>query len=385
MLILLYANYSGAQVKSYGYVKDEKGKGVSHATIHVLNTDVYAISDDSGRFQFPELPGGTYQAEISAVGFARSEMQVVLPLNQNGGEAFKLEHPIILARSATQLDAVVVTAEKEESNIQKVPVSITALSSREIDAYRLWSSKDLKGIVSNLYAADPGDGRNIISIRGITSTSYDPAVVTYIDGVPQFTLDTYIPQLFDVDHIDVLKGPQGTLYGRNAMGGVVNIVTRKPDNLFHAGLEISAGNYGLQRYTFQVSTPLVKDKLFLGVAGLYEGSNGYYTNDFNNSHFDKQHRFADNISLKYLLNAQWSFSLNLKNLWNRNQGAFTLNPSVESSFENPYHLSQNAIGEMIDNTLNASLQIRHTGTKIEFQFTHGLPVQLPLLPDAGGW
>ena len=88
-----------------------------------------------------------------------------------------------------------------------------------------------------MYAADPGDGRNVISIRGITSTSYDPAVVTYIDGVPQFTLDTYIPQLFDVDHIDVLKGPQGTLYGRNALGGVINIITKKPDNQLHASLK----------------------------------------------------------------------------------------------------------------------------------------------------
>ena len=149
------------------------------------------------------------------------------------------------------------------------------------------------------------------------------------------------------------------------MGGVINIVTRKPDNAFHAGLELSAGNYGLQRYTFQVSTPLMKGKLFLGVAGLYEGSNGFYTNDFNNSHFDKQHRFADNISLKCLANPQWSFALNMKNLWNRNQGAFTLNPEHRAdAFENPYHLSQNAIGEMMDNTLNASLRSAHGGAKL---------------------
>ena len=265
-----------------------------------------------------------------------------------------------------QLDAVVVSAEKKESNIQNVPVSITALSSRDILAYRLWASKDLKGIVSNLYAADPGDGRNVISIRGITSTSYDPAVVTYIDGVPQFTLDTYIPQLFDVDHIDVLKGPQGTLYGRNALGGVINIITKKPDNQLHASVELSAGNYGLQRYTFQFSAPLVEGKLFLGIAGLYEGSSGYYTNDYDNTHFDKQHRFADNIYLKYLMDPQWSFTLNMKNLWNRNQGAFTLNPTVESAKSSPYHLDQNAVGEMVDNTLNGSLMIRHTGAKMDF-------------------
>ena len=205
-----------------------------------------------------------YSAEISAIGFARIEKKIRFPL---GTDSLIIR----LSPSVKQLDAVVVTAEKQESNIQNVPVSITALSSRDIDAYRLWANKDLKGIVSNLYSADPGDGRNVISIRGITSTSYDPAVVTYIDGVPQFTLDTYIPQLFDVDHIDVLKGPQGTLYGRNALGGVINIVTKQPDNQVHASFEISLGNYGLERYSFNFSTPLIKGKLFLGVAGLYEG------------------------------------------------------------------------------------------------------------------
>ena len=134
----------------------------------------------------------------------------------------------------------------------------------------------------------------------------------------------------------------------------------------HASLEASLGNYGLQRYTFQFSAPLIKGKLFFGVAGLYEGSNGFYTNDFNNSHFDQQHRFADNIYLKYLLNAQWSFTLNMKNLWNRDNGAFPLNPTAEAALANPYHLDQNAIGEMIDNSLNSSLSIRHTGAKMDF-------------------
>jgi iron complex outermembrane recepter protein len=360
LLMIFLFQWCQSQVRSTGLVLDEKGNAVRGATIHILNTEVYAISNDSGGFRIQGLPRGLYHLEISAIGFARIEKQTILPLE--GNEVLMIQLPV----SAKQLDAVVVTAEKEESNIQNVPVSITALSSRDVDAYRLWSNKELKGIVSNMYAADPGDGRNVISIRGITSTSYDPAVVTYIDGVPQFTLDTYIPQLFDVDHIDVLKGPQGTLYGRNAMGGVINIVTKKPDNEFHASIDLSEGNYGLERYSFQVSAPLINGKLFLGAAGLYEGSNGFYINDYNNSEFDKQHRFADNISFRYLPDARWSFSLNLKNLWNRNQGAFPLNPTIESALVNPYHLDQNAVGEMVDNSLNTSLQIRHNGAKVDF-------------------
>lgn len=348
-----------AQTKCSGQIQDEKGKAVAFASIHILNTEVSIMSNETGQFTIPDLPKGMYTMEISAIGFASIEKNIRLPIGEE-----KLIIPLV--PSSIQLDAVVVTAEKKESNIKNVPVSITALSSREVETYRLWSSKDLKGIVSNMYSADPGDGRNVTSIRGITSTSYDPAVVTYIDGVSQFTLDTYIPQLFDVDHIDVLKGPQGTLYGRNALGGVINIITKKPDDQVHASAELSEGNYGLQRYSLQFNAPLIAGKLFLGIAGLYEGSNGYYTNDFNSSHFDKQHRFADNIYLKWLLNPQWSITGNLKNLWNRDQGAFPLNPTIGSAFENPYHLDQNAIGEMMDNTLNASLLIRHTGIKMDF-------------------
>jgi iron complex outermembrane receptor protein len=360
-LLILAACFqiSQAQIKNTGEIRNEDGVAIAGATIHVLNTDVFVVTDSGGRFTIPVLPKGLYSVEISSVGYAKTQRAIQLPIT---GDL----HVIKLARSTSQLDAVVVTAQKQEANIQNVPISITAVSSRDIDAYRLWASRDLKGIVSNLYAADPGDGRNVISIRGITSTSYDPAVVTYIDGVPQFTLDTYIPQLFDVDHIDVLKGPQGTLYGRNAMGGVINIVTKKPDDQMHASLEVSEGNHELQRYTLQFTAPLIAGKLFLGIAGLYEGSDGFYINDYNNSRFDKQHRFADNIYLKYLLNPQWSFTLNMKNVWNRDNGAFPLNPSVSDAFVNPYHLDQNAIGEMVDNTLNGSLMIRHTGTKVDF-------------------
>src|SRR4029078_1299097 len=137
----------------------------------------------------------------------------------------------------------------KEENVQAIPSSISALSAKSISDYRIWNSKDLTAIVPNLYSANPGDGRNVTSIRGVTSSSYDPAVTTYIDGVNQFTLDTYIPQLFDVTRIAVLRGHQGTLYGRSAMGGVINIITRQPTNETNGFVEINAGKYGEQRYS----------------------------------------------------------------------------------------------------------------------------------------
>src|SRR5580704_11626292 len=121
--------FSLAQTKYSGVVRDEKGKPVTGATIHLLNTEVSVMSNDYGLFQFPILPGGVYSAEISSIGFAKVEKKIKFPLGTDS-------LIIILSPSVKQLDAVVVTAEKQESNIQNVPVSVTALSSRDIQAYR---------------------------------------------------------------------------------------------------------------------------------------------------------------------------------------------------------------------------------------------------------
>ena len=261
----------------------------------------------------------------------------------------------------TQLDSVTVTAEKREAPLQKVPISVTAISAKQVEDFRLWDIKGITGIVPNLYSGNSGDGRNVTSIRGVTTTSYDPAVATYVDGVNQFSLDTYIPQLNDIERIEVLRGPQGTLYGRNAMGGVINIITRQPDNVTHAFAQLDLGDYNQQRYAAGIRAPLITDKLFFGAALAYNKRDGYYTNDYNNSSFDKQSALTGNYYLKYLPGAGWSVTLNLKHQNNRNWGAFPLSTSVDDAFNHPFHLDQNAVGKMKDNTLNASLAIKHEG------------------------
>jgi iron complex outermembrane receptor protein len=205
-----------------------------------------------------------------------------------------------------------------------VPLSISAISSRQVNEYRLWNNKELTAIVPNLYSANSGDDRNVTAIRGIATTSYDPAVTTYIDGVNQFSLDTYIANLSDVERIEVLRGPQGTLYGRNAMGGVINIITKQPGNTLTGYAEINIGNHNQQRYSAGIKIPLVKNKLFFGVSALYNTRDGYYKNDFNNTSFDRQNAYMGNYYLRFLPNSKWTITLNAKHQENRNNGPFTL-------------------------------------------------------------
>jgi len=306
------------------------------------------------------IPEGNYTLVVSAVGYAT--INEVIQITKQGQTPFDLR----LTDASRQLDEVIVTAEKKEENVQAIPSSISALNAKSINNYRLWNSKDLTAIVPNLYSANPGDGRNVTSIRGITSSSYDPAVTTYIDGVNQFTLDTYIPQLFDVERIEILRGPQGTLYGRNAMGGVINIITKQPTNNISGFLEISAGNYGEQRYTGAIRTPVIKDKLFFGASLLYEGLDGYYTNEYDDSKFDKQHSVGGNYYLKYRVNDRWSATFNVKHLANRNYGSFTLAPDKDAAFADPFRVNQNAVAKLVDNTFNTSLTANYTGQRFNF-------------------
>ncbi len=352
-ILVAIGSVTQAQNSIVGIIKDASGKPVENASVRLLNTSKGTFSGSEGKFTIADATIG--QLEISKVGYASVFIT-----------AGATELSILLPESYTQLDAVIVTAQKQEENVQLISSSISALSSKQIENYRIWNTQDITAIVPNLYSANPGDNRNVTSIRGISSTSYDPAVATYVDGVNQFSLDTYIAQLFDVERIEVLRGSQGTLYGRNAMGGVINIITKQPTNKTTGFAELSVGNYGQQRYSAGVKAPLIKDKLFLGVAGIYDKTDGFYKNQFNNSTFDSKNSFTGNYYLKYLATNKLTFILNVKHNNNINNGAFPLAGSFEDALASPFVVNQNATTKLIDNVFNLSLTANYAGPKFNF-------------------
>jgi iron complex outermembrane receptor protein len=343
-----------------GTIGDVSSRAIPRASINILNTNLGAVTDSEGRFSIASVPPGQYTLQISAIGYATIDKHITL--SQDNNESLAIQ----LSPSSTQLDVVIVSAQKKEEALQKIPFSISSISARQAQDYRLWDIKEVSAIVPNLYSADPGDNRNVTSIRGITTTSYDPAITTYIDGVNQFNLDTYIAQLVDVERIEILRGPQGTLYGRNAMGGVINIITKQPTNQLNGNVELSVGNYGQHRFGYSIKFPIVKDKLFAGFAGVYEGRDGFYTNQFDNTSFDRQTGATGNYFLKYLPNSKWNIALNVKHNWNRNHGTFPLVPDPVAALNDPFKLNQNAVTKMIDDIFNGSLSINHYGSGFQF-------------------
>jgi iron complex outermembrane receptor protein len=331
-----------------GKVIDDEGRPVASASVRVLNSPVGGVTDGQGRFRLTGIVPGPRRLEVSAMGFALELKEVDVVAGKN------LDLEIRMRRTDRALDAVVVSADRLEDDIFRVPVSVTSLDARAVKAFRLWELGDLSGLVPTLYSADPGDGRQVSSIRGIATTSYDPAVLTVIDGVTQFNLDTYIPQLLDIEKIEVLRGPQGTLYGRNAMGGVIRVSPKRPGPGQRTRWEITSGNYGQLRISAATQSTLKKDKLYLGVTMMQERRKGFFHNEATNSDFDAQRRFTGNYHLRFLPNQLWEWNLNVKHSYGRNDGAFPL--------ADGYTLSQNAVGQMQDRNLNASLSVQRHGS-----------------------
>jgi len=172
--------------------------------IKILNLDLLPSEINDNRIIFKNITKGNYQAAIQVDGF--SSKIVSFTVTKDTDVSVELDP------SYKNLGDVTVSANKRDLNLQLVPGSITSLSAKQIKDMRIWEMSDLSGVAPNFYLANSGDNRNVTAIRGITTTSYEQAVVTYIDGVAQFNLDTYNPQLNNKDHIEIIREAQGTLY-----------------------------------------------------------------------------------------------------------------------------------------------------------------------------
>ncbi|WP_449472625.1 TonB-dependent receptor [Sphingobium chungangianum] len=172
---------------------------------------------------------------------------------------------------------IVVTARKREESMQEVPISVTAFSAEQLAGQRVLDIKNLGEITPGLISA--GDKqRGFPVIRGITTRSpnagAEGAVGQYVDEVYQPRFSNQLTALLDLERVEVLKGPQGTLFGRNTVAGAINYVTKKPGNDTEASLSAGLGNYNLFEIRGSVSGPLAQDKLAAGLSFMALSNDG---------------------------------------------------------------------------------------------------------------
>ena len=181
------------------------------------------------------------------------------------------------------IQEIVVTAEKRSESLQTVPVSVTALTSAQLAQVKLDTPSDLVTQVPNLQVNGiVGEGSPLFSLRGVSMFDYSlnqsSPVASYIDEVYKGNFVLFGVEMYDLERIEVLRGPQGTLYGKNTTGGAINFITHKPGFDTEADIKVGLGNYDRKEVEGDLQTALVPERVAMRFAFTYTKVNGYIQN-----------------------------------------------------------------------------------------------------------
>jgi iron complex outermembrane receptor protein len=254
--LILSAGFTFAQSTVTGIVKDSKGQPLPGATVIIRGTNKGASADKNGQFSLKATVPPPFYIRISSVGYKPQDFQI---LNlQSAPTEFVLVDD-------DQLQEIVVVSRRRKELAQDVPIPISVIGGAQVDQTGAFNVNRIKELIPSvqLYTSNPRNtGINIRGIGspfGLTNDGLDPGVGFYVDGVYYARPAAATLDFIDIDNIEVLRGPQGTLFGKNTSAGAINITTRKASFTPGVAFESSFGNYGYIQTKASVTGPLSKE------------------------------------------------------------------------------------------------------------------------------
>lgn len=200
--------------------------------------------------------------------------------------------------NAGPIEEIVITARRREENLQEVPIAVTVFTQETIERAGIERPADFISLMPNVTLVDASNvGDTQVSIRGIVSTRDAESTFAYVvDGVLSTNPNSFNEELVDVVQIEVLKGPQGALYGRNAVAGAILVTTREPGDEFEGEASLGAGNAGIKKASLRLGGPLVPDTLLGSLSASYREQDGHYHNTFTGE--DDAVDYLEDLSLR---------------------------------------------------------------------------------------
>ncbi|HEX6170306.1 MAG TPA: TonB-dependent receptor plug domain-containing protein, partial [Chitinophagaceae bacterium] len=302
-LLFLYTAYSQNTLR--GVIKDEKGVPVEAASVSVKGTNIFKVADPKGEFSIPSPKAFPFILTVSSVGFAPAEVEIA---------EIRDSLLTIILFTNTELTELIITARRRVESAQNVPIPISVVGGAQVEETGAFNVNRLKELVPTvqLYSSNPRNTtlniRGLGSTFGLTNDGIDPGVGFYVDGVYYARPAVTTLDFIDVERIEVLRGPQGTLFGKNTTSGAFNITTRTPKFKPGATFEVSYGNYGFVQAKASVTGALTKK-----LAGRFSFSgtqrngvikdivNDKSINDLNNIGFRGQLLYAPSDKIKVTL------------------------------------------------------------------------------------
>ena len=220
--------------------------------------------------------------------------------------------PAPAAGPATTVDEIIVTAQKREQSLQDVPIAVSAFTAENLEALQIDGGSELLRAIPNVSFSKNNFSMYNFSIRGIgtkaISAASDPAVAVSFNNSPLIRNRLFEQEYLDVNRVEVLRGPQGTLYGRNATAGVVNMIPNLPGPVFEAEVMGELGNYDSRRGQAMINLPIT-DTFWVRAAGAFTQRDGFDYNSFNDTHVNNRDLWSTRLSAAWEPNSRFSANL----------------------------------------------------------------------------
>lgn len=259
----------------------------------------------------------------------------------------------------------IVFARKWADLLEKAPISVTVVSKKTIEDAGIRTIQDASVYVPNLQITEFTARRlSFPFVRGIGSGLGDPAVITYIDGVPQFGFGGTNLPLLDVERIEFLRGPQGTLYGRNSLGGLIHVITERPTAEPQIGATVGYGNFDTQRYSASYSGPTTEGGPLLSASALYTMREGFTDNRFTGNDVDDRDSFFGRGQLLFTPDSRSEIRLTLYGERARD-GGFAL-ADISALKADPHIIDQDFEGEVERDVISPTVTWNRYGDSVDF-------------------
>jgi iron complex outermembrane receptor protein len=270
-----------------------------------------------------------------------------------------------------RMPTVTVTAQKEPEDKQGVPVSVTAVSKDTIDGAGIRIVSEAAIFAPNTYFTE-WSARKVsnATFRGISSSPNNPGITTFIDGVPHLNANSSNIELLDVSQIEFVRGPQSALFGRNTLGGLVNITSARPSVSAWTGtLSLPFGNHGSWAVRGGVSGPVVSDKLSVGVSFAEVDRDGLTVNDVTGKAIDSRSAFSGKAQLLWVPDNAWEGRVIFTGEQARD-GDYSLN-DVGALRNNPFHAARDFEGRADRDVMGTTILARRARGPVVFSSTTG--------------
>ncbi|MEX2371823.1 MAG: TonB-dependent receptor plug domain-containing protein [Bacteroidales bacterium] len=265
------------------------------------------------------------------------------------------------------LEEVEIKASKDNLTMKRMPASVTLFSSKRIIENEVHSLTDISSLTPGFFMPDYGSKlTSPVYIRGIGSRINSPSVGLYVDNVPYFEKASYDFDFFNVERIEILKGPQGTLYGRNAMGGIINIVTRSPMNYQGTRVGITTGSHGVLGGSLGHFNKIGK-AFGYSISANYRHKEGYYFNSFLNDKVDRSNTIGLRNKLSWQINDRLTVE-NIASFENSAEGGYPY-ALLNDSLLIPEEINYNQPSSYARSMFSDAVVISYQGENVEMKST----------------